>query len=97
MKTSFLIHDTELPGIVTELVREAVREIKLEHQDPDQSMTTKEAAEFLRVHPNQIRIYREAGLPSFRQGKEYTYRRHDLIEWREKFRTVHESRKKRVA
>ena len=31
------------------------------------------------------------------QGKGFRFRRRDLIEWREKFRTVHESKRRRVA
>lgn len=86
-KTNFLIHSTELPEIVKDLVREAVREIKLESGDPDASMTTREAAAFLKVHPNQMRMYREAGLPAYKQGKEYTFKRGDILAWREKFKT----------
>ena len=62
----------------------------LEQQnDPDASLTTEEAGRFLKVSASSILRFKEVGLP-FYQTKDHgiTFRRSDLINWREQFRTV---------
>jgi hypothetical protein len=64
--------------------------IALELQyDPDSSLTTEEAGRFLRVSSATILRYQRAGLP-FYKAKDHgmTFRRRDLIDWREQFRTI---------
>jgi len=54
-------------------------------KDPDRSLTVEEAAEFLKVHPQQIRIETRIGsLPATRIGKRYTYTVADLVNFRER-------------
>jgi hypothetical protein len=60
----------------------------LENQaDPDASLTTEEAARFLKVSSASIRRYRDQGLPYF-QIKDHGIRfiRRDLIYWRERYK-----------
>jgi len=56
--------------------------------DPDRSMTTEEAAEFLRIHKTSLLRYAQAGSIPFHQlGKTYTFTRADLIAFRDAYRT----------
>jgi len=51
--------------------------------DPDRSMTTDEAAAFLRVHKTSLLRYVTAGtLRAHRIGKSFTFTRADLINFR---------------
>jgi hypothetical protein len=53
--------------------------------DNDRSYNVEEAAAFLMVHPQQVRIETRIGaLPSTRIGKRYTYTKADLISFRER-------------
>ena len=57
--------------------------------DLDESLTSEEAANFLKVHKGKLLRYVKFGLPYFRMGKGFRFVRRDLIEFREKFRTIH--------
>jgi len=55
--------------------------------DPDASLTTEEAAKFLKVDTQEVLRYVKLGLPHYEgMGKGFRFVRKDLIEWREKYR-----------
>jgi hypothetical protein len=66
--------------------------------DPESSLTTEEAGRFLRVSGASILRFQKSGLP-FYQTKDHgiTFRRRDLIEWREKYRVIKDASLKLVA
>jgi excisionase family DNA binding protein len=45
-------------------------------------LSTKEAGLLIRMSPNKLRVLAEAGeVPAFRVGKNWRYRREDLVDW----------------
>jgi hypothetical protein len=49
---------------------------------PDNRMTTKEAAEMLRVHPKSVGLWRKRrNLPSKKNGRSVVFIRGDVLQW----------------
>jgi len=83
-----------LEGRIDELVR------KLDHlmevmggraaaDDGERSLTTEEAAAFLRVHKQEILRYTKSGLPFYEDmGRGFKFLKRDLIAFRENYREV---------
>ena len=64
---------------------------RLDRKDPDleSSMTTDEAADFLKIHKTSLLRYAQGGtIPYHRIGKSFTFCRSDLIRFREGHRTT---------
>jgi len=55
-------------------------------ENPDRSLTTKEAAAFLGIHPKELLRYANSGLPHIENmGRGWRFLKKDLIEFRDKF------------
>ncbi len=55
----------------------------------DNFMTTQELMRFLNLSRGKIwELVRSGGLPAFKMGSEYRYRRSEVIEWMEQFRLI---------
>lgn len=82
----------ELYPVLREL-SDAVRELKesiksLSSPDQFQSLTRREAAALLKVHPQEISRYEILGLPFYRMGKGHRYIRHEILSFREMLRNM---------
>ena len=54
----------------------------------DEIMTTKELMAFLKMSRTKVwGLVRSAGLPAFKLGGDYRYRRSEVLVWLERFRT----------
>jgi len=54
--------------------------------DPERTLNAGEAARFLGVHRKTLLLYTRLGLVYYQIGKNYMFRREDLINFRERYR-----------
>lgn len=55
----------------------------------DELLTTRGLMEFLGLSRTKIwELARKEGLPAFKEGGEYRYRRSEVLDWLEKYRVV---------
>jgi len=67
-------------------IKEMLLDLNSRRADYEESLTSKEAAAFLKVNRQRLLIFIKLGLPYYDIGKGYTFKRIDLIQFREKFR-----------
>lgn len=58
-------------------LKKAITELR-QSLGPDSMLTTQEAAEYMRVHPQEILRWKAVGLPYYRTGKGFRFRKEDL-------------------
>jgi len=76
----------------TDFIADAVVKRLLEDsallRDPDRLMTTKEVAQLCQVNRKEILRLIECGLPHYRVGKGFRFKRADVVEFLDGMRTV---------
>ena len=83
------------PFALFSLMRELTNEIRslrdsveaLESHDPGESLTRRQAAALLKVHPQQLARFEMLGLPYYCAGKGHSYVRHELLSFRDNLRS----------
>ena len=73
----------EIIAVISELGSDAVYRY-------NESMTVREAAQFLKINKNQVLRYTRCGLPYYKMGNRFCFLMKDLVEFREKFRSSFE-------
>lgn len=58
-------------------LKKAITELR-QSLGPDSMLTTQEAAEYMRVHPQEILRWSAVGLPHYKIGKGFRFRKDDL-------------------
>ena len=64
----------------------ALREQLRYHDHPEPMLTTKEAAEYLKVHPQEILRWVKCGLPYYETGRGWKFRRGEIDKFIQKFK-----------
>ena len=69
-----------LPRMLAALTVDEFTELLSQHQPrPDESLTTAEAAQFLKIHPDHLtRLTRAGKVPAWKEGQAYRFSRRAL-------------------
>jgi excisionase family DNA binding protein len=82
MNAFVLLTPEQLDALLQRAVREAMASVQTSGSDSPDVLTRAQAAELLQVTEHHVtRLHRKEGLPGHKLGREWRYRRSEILAW----------------